>query len=114
VQKSSSVRQSDQNRLAEKVIESWSAFEEALGEKGRYPKAQFHAFADSVRGYLTAIESGPMVHRSVASTLNGLTERLQLTRRRTPGDILFEADRLECHFFHGYDPCFEGDEPPGL
>jgi hypothetical protein len=25
-----------------------------------------------------------------------------------------EADRLECLFFGGFDPHFEGDEPPGL
>jgi hypothetical protein len=28
-----------------------------------------------------------------------------------PGEILYEADRLESLFFAGYDPHFEGDEP---
>ena len=31
--------------------------------------------------------------------------------KRIPGDVLFEADRLECLLFAGYDPSFEGDEP---
>ena len=29
-----------------------------------------------------------------------------------PGRILSEADWLECLFFDGFDPHFEGDEPP--
>ena len=31
---------------------------------------------------------------------------------RVPGEILYEADRLESLFFAGYDPHFERDEPP--
>jgi hypothetical protein len=46
--------------------------------------------------------------------VNGLREFLQVERKRIPGSILFEADRLECQFFAGYDPSFDGDEPPGL
>ncbi|HEX4169289.1 MAG TPA: hypothetical protein VHZ55_27820 [Bryobacteraceae bacterium] len=55
-----------------------------------------------------------MIHRSVVQAVNGLREFLQAERKQTPGDILFEADRLECEFFDGYDPSFAGDEPPGL
>jgi catechol 2,3-dioxygenase-like lactoylglutathione lyase family enzyme len=43
-----------------------------------------------------------------------LAEFLRLDRKRVPGRILSEADRLECLFFDGFDPHFEGDEPPGL
>jgi hypothetical protein len=32
----------------------------------------------------------------------------------SPGKVLSEADRLECLFFGGFDPHFEGEEPPGL
>ena len=46
--------------------------------------------------------------------VNGLRESLQVERKRIPGDILFEADRLECQFFAGYDPSFDSDEPPDL
>jgi hypothetical protein len=31
-----------------------------------------------------------------------------------PGRVLSEVDWLECLFFGGFDPHFEGDEPPGL
>jgi hypothetical protein len=44
----------------------------------------------------------------------GLTEFLRLERKRVRGRILSEADRLECLFLDGFDPHFEGDEPPGL
>jgi hypothetical protein len=48
------------------------------------------------------------------NAVNGLREYLSIERKRVPGDVLFEADRLECQLFAGYDPYFEGDEPPGL
>jgi hypothetical protein len=47
--------------------------------------------------------------------VNGLREYLAVERKPIPGDVLFfEAERLECLLFVGYDPSFEGDEPPGL
>lgn len=46
--------------------------------------------------------------------VNGLREFLQLERKRIPGDILFKAERLECQLFAGYDPRFDGDEPPSF
>jgi hypothetical protein len=55
-----------------------------------------------------------MIHKSVAQAVNGLREFLQVERKRIPGEILFEADRLECQLFGGYDPKFDGDEPPEL
>jgi hypothetical protein len=55
-----------------------------------------------------------MIHNSVVRAANGLREFLQVERKRIPGNILFEADRLECQLFAGYDPKFDGDEPPGL
>jgi hypothetical protein len=55
-----------------------------------------------------------MVHKKVVQAVNGLREFLQAERKRIPGTILFEADRLQCQFFDGYDPSFDGDEPPEL
>jgi hypothetical protein len=43
-----------------------------------------------------------------------MTQVPRLERRRGPGRVPSEADRLECLFFGGFDPHFEGDEPPGL
>jgi hypothetical protein len=54
-----------------------------------------------------------MIHKSVVAR-EGLREFLEVERKRIPGGILFEADRLECQLFAGYDPSFDGDEPPRL
>ncbi len=35
-------------------------------------------------------------------------------RKQVPGDVLRDAERLECLPFAGFDPYFLGDEPPGL
>jgi len=57
--------------------------------------------------------------RSVGSSfcalqVNGLRDFLSVERKRVPGEVLRDADRLECILFSGYDPYFEGDGPPGL
>jgi hypothetical protein len=49
--------------------------------------------------------------------IGSLTRRWKPTAsssRRVPGEVHYQADRLECIFFSAYDPYFEGDEPPGL
>ena len=76
--------------------------------------AEFKAFVQSARRYIGITAGEPMIHRSLVQAVNGLREFLQVERKRIPGDILFEADRLECQLFAGYDPSFEGDEPPAL
>jgi hypothetical protein len=43
-----------------------------------------------------------------------LTDFLTVERKRVPGLVLRDADRLESMVFAGYDSYFEGDEPPGL
>jgi hypothetical protein len=58
-------------------------------------------------------KNDPMIHKSVARSVNGLREYLAVERKRIPADVLSEADRSECLLFVGYDPSFEGDEPPG-
>ena len=50
----------------------------------------------------------------MVSAVNGLVQYLQGERKKVPGEVLWEADRLECLLFGGYDPHFDGDEPPGL
>jgi hypothetical protein len=55
----------------------------------------------------------PLIHRNLAQAINGLTAFLEMERQRVPGDVLWEAERLECLLFGEYDPHFEGDVPPG-
>jgi hypothetical protein len=86
----------------------------ALSNKRKYPVAEFNAFVQSAHRYIKITAGDPMIHKSVAQAVNGLREFLEVERKRIPGNILFEADGLECQLFTGYDPSFDGDEPPGL
>ena len=105
---------SEKNRLAEEVIELWVSFQTALSDKRKYPAAEFTSFVASARRHLELIGCDPLIHRQVVNAINGLVDFLRVERKRVPVTILYEAERLECLFFAGYDPHFEGDEPPDL
>jgi hypothetical protein len=104
----------ERDRAANNVVETRVAFDLALSDKRKYPVQEFNAFVLAARRYIEIARDQPLIHRSVVSAVNGLREYLAIERKRVPGDVLFEADRLECQVFAGYDPYFEGDEPPGL
>jgi hypothetical protein len=106
--------ESEKDRIARQTAELRVLFDMALSNKRNYPVKEFKAFVQSARRYIEITSGDPMIHRSVVQAVNGLREFLQVERKQIPGDILFEADRLECEFFDGYDPSFAGDEPPGL
>ena len=93
---------------------AWEEFQFALTDKRKYPIAQFRAFAQATRRYVAATKNDPLINRNVATAVNGLVDFLSLERKRIPEEVLWEAERLECLLFSGYDPDFEGDEPPGL
>ena len=105
----------EKNRVAKTVVDRWCSFHEALGgTKRKYPAREFLSFAEAARSYIDLMRHDQLIHRDVANAINGLTEFLRLQRKRVPDRILSEANRLECLFFGGFDPHFEGDEPPGL
>jgi len=108
------MKESEKDRLASEVAELRTAFDLALSDKRKYPVQEFKAFVKTARRYIEMTAADPMIHKTVASAVNGLREFLEVERKRIPGDILFEADRLEYQLFSGYDPSFDGDEPPGL
>jgi hypothetical protein len=105
---------SEKEKVAKQVAELRVAFDVALTNRRKYPVREFQAFAQSVRRYIEITVGDPMIHKGVAQAVNGFREFLEVERKRIPGHILFEADRLECQLFAGYDPKFDGDEPPGL
>ena len=109
------MRDSEKDRLAALVVDEHYAFEQALrATRKTYPTREFQLFAEAVREYIDATRLDKKIHRDVVKTVNGLVDYLRVERKRVPGEVLFEADRLECLLFLGYDPHFEGDEPPGL
>jgi hypothetical protein len=103
------------NRLAAQVMEHWAEFQESLSSQKRsYPKGKFEVFWNAAKRYAELTKSDPLIHRAVAAAVNGLVDFLEVERKRVPADVLRDAERLECLLFSGYDPYFEGDEPPGL
>jgi hypothetical protein len=106
--------ESEKDRLAAEVSERWLDFQDALSDKRRYPVQQFRAFWQAGKRYAELTTNDVLIHRKVVVAINGLREFLSVERKRIPATILPDADRLESLLFSGYDPYFEGDEPPGL
>jgi hypothetical protein len=102
------------DKLAEDVMNAHAEFEMHLHEKGPFPMIYFRAFLEVAVRYIESMKKSPMIHRNVASAINGLREILELKSSRAPGQAISDVDRLECMLFSEYDPYFEGDEPPGL
>lgn len=102
------------DEAAELVVKRAADFQMALSNKRKYPVVEFEAFATAVRQYADLIRNDRLIHKKVVQEVHGLTGYLRLERKRIPDGVLLEADRLECLVFAGYDPYFDGDEPPGL
>jgi hypothetical protein len=102
------------DQLAEHVQECLASFEAALHEHGPFPRQAFDRFFEAVVRYIEATQDEPLIHRMVADAVAGLNDVLCLETFKTPGEVLAQVDRLACILFSGFDPYFEGDEPPGL
>ena len=105
---------SEKDRLAADVVDRWVDFQDGLRNKRKYPVERFRAFWDAGKRYAELTKNDPLIHRKVVEAINGLREFLEVERERIPDTIIADADRLESLLFSGYDPYFEGDEPPGL
>jgi hypothetical protein len=108
------MRFSEKDRAAHVALERWIDLQAALSDKRKYPIGCFNAFVGATRHYIELTKGDPLIHRSVATAINGLSDFLAIERKRVPGNVLHEAESLECLLFGGYDPHFEGDEPPGF
>jgi hypothetical protein len=106
---------SEKDQLAADAIDRWGDFQESLASvKRKYPISQFQAFWSATKRYAELTKADALIHKRVAAAVHGLVDYLSAERKRVPSDVLRDAERLECLLFMGYDPCFEGDEPPGL
>jgi nicotinamide riboside kinase len=104
----------DIDDLARSVVSARVELETALRDKRRRPRQEFKQLFLAVTAYVNATASDKMIHRDVAAAVSGLREYLETQGAHAMGDAIFDADRLETMVFAGYDPSFEGDEPPGL
>jgi hypothetical protein len=101
--------------LADAVTSARAEFDIALErDRRRWPKMEFARLVKAVRDYTEAADGAELIHRSVAASVSGLREYLEVQGRRVPGSAVAEADRLDTTLFAGYDPHFEGHEPPDL
>ena len=106
---------SEKDRIAAEVADRYRVFEEALfGDKRRYPLQEFKAFWEAGKRYAELTKSDSLIHRKVVEVVHGLTDIVGVGRKRIPESVPRDAERLESLVFSGYDPHFEGDEPPGL
>ena len=106
---------SQKDQLAAEVIDRWEDFQESLASvKRKYPIQQFQAYWSATKRYAELTKADALIHKRVAAAVHGLVDFLSAERKRVPSDVLRDAERLECLLFMEYDPCFEGDEPPGL
>jgi hypothetical protein len=110
-----SIPDADKDHLAAVAEERWLDFQSSLSDSGRrYPIPEFKTFVQAVLNYIAKTEKDPLIHRKVVNVVNGLADSLKATRKQVPGEVLAEADHLECLLFAGDDRYFEGNEPPGL
>ena len=105
---------SEADRAAVVVDERWVDLQIALSDKRKYPIREFNSFFEAVRRYVDSAKNDSRIHRNVAGAVHGLADFLASERKRVPGKVLRDAERLECLLFDGYDPHFDGDEPPSL
>jgi hypothetical protein len=104
----------EKRRLAQSVLDAHARLQMAMLEKRRWPREAFREFFVAATAYTKATAPDEFIDRRVAACLSGLRETLELGSKRVPGDALHDADRLESMLFAGYDPYFEGDEPPDI
>ena len=107
--------ESEKDRLAHAVVERHRDFSLALeGDRRSYPTREFRAFAEAIQRYVRAIQGAELIHRGVVEAVHCLVDYLRVERKKVPNGVLVDAERLESFLFLGYDPFFEGEEPPGL
>jgi hypothetical protein len=64
--------------------------------KAQVPHPQFRAFWSAATRYAELTKSDSMIHKRLAAAVNGLVHFLGAERKRVPGDIPRDAERLEC------------------
>jgi len=99
--------------LADQVLAARAEFDARLtGKRSRFPSEELRTLFEAVQKYCAAMEGLDWLHRDVASEISGLREFLQWEKFKSSGEALALADRMECMLFAGYDPYFDGVEPP--
>ncbi len=101
-------------KLADKVLKARVKFDSELHSTRRrkFPIQAFNIFFYFFVEYAAGLGKRNWIHRDVTREINGIREYLELQSFKTPGEIIAKADRMAVILFSGYDPYFEGHEPP--
>jgi hypothetical protein len=88
----------EKDRLAAEAMQCYAGpiSRKAFSDKPKYPVQQFRAFWAVTKRYAELTRSDPLIHRSVAGAVNGLLDFLEVEHKYVPGDVLRDAERLEC------------------
>jgi len=94
------MRTSEKDRLAAEAMDRWYEFQEGLSSESRkYPLQNFQTFWLAAKRYAELTKPDSLIHRNIAGAINRLVDYLGAERKRIPGDVLRDAERLECLLF---------------
>lgn len=102
------------DQLAAEAMDRWYDFERACSPKKKFPIREFRAFGVLAKQYAELTRSDEMIRRDMAAAVHDLTTMYGWASKAPEDEVIAEIERLECLFFCGYDPYFDGDEPPEL
>ena len=105
---------SEKDRLAAEAMDLWWEFERAYTKKLKFPMEQFRAFWIATRRYAELTRSDTEINKALAGAVHELASTFGWSGKTVESNVVADIERLECLLFDGYDPYFEGDEPPGL
>ena len=105
---------SEKDRLAAETMERWRDFEHGCRPKKKFPIREFRAFWSVAKRYAELTRSDKAIRRDLATAVHELTTVYGWASKTPENEAIADIQRLECLVFHGYDPHFDGDEPPEL
>jgi hypothetical protein len=106
--------ESEKDRLAAEAMERWYDFQRVCRPKKKFPVREFRAFWPVAKRYAELTRTDKVIHRDLATAVHELTTVYGWASKTPEDGAIAEIQRLECLIFDGYDPHFEGDEPPEL
>jgi hypothetical protein len=102
------------DQLAAEAMDRWHDFERACRPKKKFPMREFRAFWLLAKQYAELTRSDKTIRRDLATAVHELTTVYGWASKAPENEAIADIERLECLVFCGYDPHFEGDEPPEL
>jgi len=105
----------EKDPLAAEAMECWVDFQQGLSsDKRKYPIQQFKAFWAVTKRYAELTRSDPLIHRSVAEAVNGLTDFSKWSVSAFPTRLFGMQSAWSAYGLADTTHISRWDEPPGL